>query len=227
MTTNNPWSISTEDIALGPLRDYLDSHHNSKGISIALASEKLQKDPNDLINRLREADERTKEMQLSKEHCHLKEETLLANELAKELTTHVNTIIEHLTAFDQDNAFKISYLHAVGQVNSPSNELAPENKMKLIEYLQISADLIQEFHAHMTCDTPIEPSTIPPLSNNDIPPSEQEVKDLVHVTQELNRSCDNVTVSTLLLLAQECVYHFNYIQRCLDEKRISLDSTVN
>ena len=140
---SNPWSCSVEEVALRPLVKFLDGEH--RVISVAAAEKRLENDPNDLITKLRLADERTKEMLANpkdKIASTLKPETIIASNLAKELSAHLRNIQHHFQHFDKDDALKLSLLHSIKSRNLHKIAISPVNKAKLIECIKTLMDLI-------------------------------------------------------------------------------------
>lgn len=140
---SNPWSCSVEEVALRPLIKFLDGEH--RVISVAAAEKKLDNDPNDLITKLRLADERTKEMHANsgnKTSSALKPETIIANNLAKELSAHLHNIQHHFEIFDQDDVLKLSLLHSMKSRNLHKTEISPVNRAKLVECIKTLMELL-------------------------------------------------------------------------------------
>jgi hypothetical protein len=143
----NPWSSSAEDVALQPLRRFLDS--DQRITSVAVAEEKLNDDPNDMVTRLRLADQKTLEYYdnggtLS--HTGLKPETILAYDLAKELTVQLTIIQSYLLHFDEHDSLKIALLNAIKACSAHKEELSVVNRAKLIECIRNAMELIPRIY---------------------------------------------------------------------------------
>ena len=140
---SNPWSCSVEEVALRPLIKFLDGEH--RVISVAAAEKKLDNDPNDLITKLRLADERTKEVHANprdQASSVLKPETIIVNNLAKELSAQLLNIQHHFQHFDQDDILKLSLLHSIKSRNLHKTAISPVNRAKLIECIKTLMELI-------------------------------------------------------------------------------------
>lgn len=143
VSMSNPWSCSVEEVALRPLVRFLDGEH--KVISVAAAEKKLDNDPNDLITKLRLTDERTKEMHTypsGSTSSTLKPETIIANNLAKELSAHLRSIQRQFQHFDQDDVLKLSLLHSIKARNLHKTAISPVNRAKLIECIKTLMDIV-------------------------------------------------------------------------------------
>lgn len=143
----NPWSNSVEDIALLPLRRFLDNDH--RVTSVALAEDKLDDDDNDLITKLRFADRLTAEYLENKGsdmHSTLNTEALLANDLARELSKQLDTIYSYLESFNDNNTLKLALLETIKSCNAHKEELSVVNRAKLIECLKSTMDVIPKIY---------------------------------------------------------------------------------
>ncbi|KAJ1396420.1 hypothetical protein B484DRAFT_458895 [Ochromonadaceae sp. CCMP2298] len=133
---SNPWSKGVTDIALADLIDHINQ--GQIGTTIAEEEQKLDNYPNDLITKLKLADERIHELSATSEHCLLKAETIMANKLALELTAQLSTIRDHLQAFDRDETFKMLYIQEVRRASQSDIPLSTDFKNRLVETLQES-----------------------------------------------------------------------------------------
>jgi hypothetical protein len=121
---SNPWSSSLEDVALQPLRRLLDNDH--RVTSVALAEQKLDSDPNDLITKMRLADRATKNYLTGGQRTSnntLSTESILAHELAKELTAQMQLICKQLENFDDHDTLKLALLEAIKSCSAHKEEL--------------------------------------------------------------------------------------------------------
>ena len=143
----NPWSSSVEDIALKPLRSFLDS--DQKILSVARAEEKLDNDPEDLVTKLRLADQKTAEYysnSRSGNHSNIKPEIILANDLARELTSQLKVLHERFKGLDSQDSLKLALLDAIKACSAHKEELSVVNRAKLLECLRSSIDLIPKVY---------------------------------------------------------------------------------
>ena len=132
-----------EEIALRPLIKFLGSEQRVS--SVAAAEKKLESDSTDLITKLRLADERTQEMNARmSEHgpTTLKPETIIANNLAKDLSGHLRNIQHHFELFDTNDALKLSMLHTIKERNLHKAAISAVNRAKLIECARSLMELI-------------------------------------------------------------------------------------
>jgi len=131
-----------EEIALRPLVKFLGSEQRVS--SVSEAEKKLANDPTDLITKLRLADERTEEMNARmSEHgpSTLKPETIIANNLAKDLSGHLRNIQHHFELFDTNDALKLSMLHTIKERNLHKAAISAVNRAKLIECVKSLMEL--------------------------------------------------------------------------------------
>lgn len=132
-----------EEIALRPLTKFLGSEQRVS--SVAAAEKKLASDPTDLITKLRLADERTREMNARmSEHgpTTLKPETIIANNLAKDLSGHLRNIQHHFELFDNSDSLKLSMLHTIKERNLRKAAISTVNRAKLIECAKSLMELV-------------------------------------------------------------------------------------
>lgn len=146
---SNPWRSTVEDIALRPLMRYLDSEQ--KATSVAAAEERLANDPYDLISKLRIADALTKathEQEDELQHESVKPETIIVNNLAKELTVQLDILNQCLGDFDSRDTLKVSMLRSIKHFGMLQSELSNVNKAKLIECIKNFVDYLPALSVH-------------------------------------------------------------------------------
>jgi hypothetical protein len=144
---SNPWSNSIEDVALQPLRRLLDNDH--RVTSVALAEQKLDSDPNDLITKMRLADRATENYLISGQKTlqgTLCTEAILANELANELTTQMQAISKYLEEFNEQDTLKLALLEAIKSCSAHKEEMTVVNRAKLIDCLRTVMETIPELY---------------------------------------------------------------------------------
>jgi hypothetical protein len=144
---SNPWSSTLEDVALQPLRRLLDNDH--RVTSVALAEQKFDSDPNDLITKMRLADRATRNYLTSGQRTSndsFSTESILAHELAKELTAQMQLICKQLENFDDHDTLKLALLEAIKSCSAHKEELTVVNRAKLIDCLRTAMEIIPELY---------------------------------------------------------------------------------
>lgn len=143
----NPWSSSVDDVAMKPMRRFLDNDHRIT--SVALAEEKLNKDPNDIVTKLRMADQQIARYGAQKEtnsSNNFVPETVAVHDLATNITTHLSVIYDQLEQFDEDDTLRIALLNAIRSCSAHKEELSVVNRAKLIECLKNTMELIPKIY---------------------------------------------------------------------------------
>ena len=148
----NPWSHSIEDIALIPLRKFLDSEQRI--MSVAQAEEKLNSDPTDIITKLRLADQKLMEHYKLNEKSSknsLQPETIIVNNLAKDLATNLDIIYNYLVQYNDHDILKTALLDAIKQCNNYKVQITLVNRTKLIECFNAIKTLLPKVYkqAHL------------------------------------------------------------------------------
>lgn len=140
---SNPWRNTVEDVALRPLIKFLDN--DQKITSVAVAEERLANDPSDLITKLRIADALTKathEQEDENQFASLKPETIIVNNLAKELSEHLSALDNSLGELYDGDRLKLSMLRSVKLFGMVQSDLSNVNKAKLIECIKNLVDFL-------------------------------------------------------------------------------------
>lgn len=132
-----------EEVALRPLVKFLGTEQ--RVVTVTAAENRLANDPTDLITKLRLADERTQEMYASMSEqgpTTLQAETIIANNLAKELSRHLRNIQHHFQLFDSNDALKLSMLHTIKSKNLHKAAVSTVNRAKMVECIKTLMELI-------------------------------------------------------------------------------------
>ncbi len=190
---SNPWKSSVEEVALRPLIKFLDN--DQRVTTIAAAELKQNKDPTNLITKLRLADQRTKELHYEaaeNKEVVLQAETIIANNLAKELSVHLRNIKHHFELFNTNDALKLSMLHTIKSRNLHRVELSSVNRAKLIECIKVILELLPKV-----------------LGMNKIVLLNGSVESLVQVLELLNDANELVPTETLYDCIVDCTEVLN------------------
>lgn len=189
-----------EEIALRPLIKFLGSEQRVS--SVTVAEKKLANDSTDLVTKLRLADTRTQEMNARlNEHgpTTLKPETIIANNLAKDLSCHLRNIQHYFKLFDNNEALKLSMLHTIKERNLHKAAVSVVNRAKLIECIKSLMDLVPKV-----------------LSSSQVVAFNEAMCSLLQTLEALNDSNDIIAAESLYDYIVDCT---EILQSALHKQR--------